>query len=169
MKRPGHSARNGGHVRAISIRRVAETVERLCRRIRTYLVGLANHPLTLFWVSPPTGQATRSIWRFSMANWSRDPHRIHQVLNNLVLNALKYGAGDAPVSVMIIGTPEEVEFSVHNRARMIDRSALQHIFAPLGAGITPTLTHSHPMNTSKWPKKRTPAGQWRRTPIRANP
>jgi signal transduction histidine kinase len=69
-----------------------------------------------------------------MANWSRDPHRIHQVLNNLVLNALKYGAGDAPVSVMIIGTPEEVEFSVHNRGRMIDRSALQHIFAPLVRG-----------------------------------
>jgi signal transduction histidine kinase len=60
-----------------------------------------------------------------------DPHRLHQVLNNLVMNAIKYGAGDAPVNVIIAGAPGEVEFSVHNRGRMIERSAIAHIFDPL--------------------------------------
>jgi signal transduction histidine kinase len=63
-----------------------------------------------------------------------DPHRLHQVLNNLVLNALKYGAGDAPVRVVIVGTPGEVEFRVHNRGKMIERSTLDHIFEPLVRG-----------------------------------
>jgi signal transduction histidine kinase len=56
------------------------------------------------------------------------------VLNNLVLNALKYGAVDAPVRVMIAGAPGEVEFSVHNRGRMIEPSTLPHIFDPLVRG-----------------------------------
>jgi signal transduction histidine kinase len=56
------------------------------------------------------------------------------VLNNLVLNALKYGAGDAPVRVVIVGMAGEVEFSVHSRGRMIERSILHHIFDPLVRG-----------------------------------
>jgi signal transduction histidine kinase len=67
-----------------------------------------------------------------------DPHRLHQVLNNLVLNALKYGAVDAPIRVMIVGTPGEVEFSVHNRGQMIERSTLHHIFDPLVRGSEAT-------------------------------
>jgi signal transduction histidine kinase len=65
-----------------------------------------------------------------------DPHRLHQVLNNLILNALKYGAGDTPVRVVLIGTPGEVEFSVHNRGPMMERSSLHHIFDPLVRGET---------------------------------
>jgi signal transduction histidine kinase len=67
-----------------------------------------------------------------------DPHRLHQVLNNLVLNALKYGARDGPVRVVLIGTPMEVAFSVHNRGQMIERSTLAHIFDPLVRGIETT-------------------------------
>jgi signal transduction histidine kinase len=63
-----------------------------------------------------------------------DPHRLHQLLSNLVLNALKYGAADAPVRVMIVGTPGEVEISVHNRGPIIERSSLHHIFDPLVRG-----------------------------------
>ena len=67
-----------------------------------------------------------------------DPHRLHQVLNNLVLNALKYGARDGPVRVVLIGTPMEVAFSVHNRGQMIGRSTLEHIFDPLVRGLEAT-------------------------------
>ena len=67
-------------------------------------------------------------------NGTWDPHRLHQVLNNLVLNAIKYGAGDAPVNVIIAGAPGEVEFSVHNRGRMIEGSTIAHIFDPLVRG-----------------------------------
>jgi signal transduction histidine kinase len=63
-----------------------------------------------------------------------DPHRLHQLLGNLVLNALKYGAPDAPVLVSIVGLPTEVEFRVHNRGTMIEASTLNYIFEPLVRG-----------------------------------
>jgi signal transduction histidine kinase len=63
-----------------------------------------------------------------------DPHRLQQVLNNLVLNALKYGMRDAPVEVKIVGTAGEVEFGVHKRGPRIESSTLDHIFNPLVRG-----------------------------------
>jgi signal transduction histidine kinase len=63
-----------------------------------------------------------------------DPHRLQQVLNNLVLNALKYGLADAPVKVVLVGMPGEVEFRVHNRGPRIEQSALDQIFDPLVRG-----------------------------------
>jgi signal transduction histidine kinase len=63
-----------------------------------------------------------------------DPLRLQQVLNNLVLNALKYGTHDAPVQVMVVGTPGEVEFRVHNRGPEIEQFTLDHIFDPLVRG-----------------------------------
>jgi len=63
-----------------------------------------------------------------------DPHRLQQVLNNLVLNALKYGMRDAPVKVVVVGTPRRVEFEVHNRGRRIEQPTLDHIFDPLVRG-----------------------------------
>lgn len=71
-----------------------------------------------------TGDA-KGIW---------DPHRLHRLLGNLVLNALKHGAHDAPVRVVLVGRPTDVEFSVHNRGRMIEPSILKHIFEPFVRG-----------------------------------
>ena len=68
-------------------------------------------------------------------NW--DPHRLQQVLNNLVLNALKCGMRDAPVKVVVVGSPGGVEFGVHNRGRRIEQSTLDHIFDPLVRGNEP--------------------------------
>ncbi|MDP9090723.1 MAG: sensor histidine kinase [Pseudomonadota bacterium] len=96
------------------------------------LANLFTDALEQLRVSHPDRQIELQATGNVSGTW--DPHRLQQVLNNLVLNALKHGAGDAPVRVMIIGTPGEVEFSVHNRGRMIERSTLHHIFDPLVRG-----------------------------------
>ncbi len=63
-----------------------------------------------------------------------DPHRLHQLLGNLVLNALKYGSPLGPVRVLLEGRPAEVEFSVRNRGPKIDESLIGRIFEPLVRG-----------------------------------
>ena len=63
-----------------------------------------------------------------------DPHRIHQMIDNLVINALKHGAHDAPIEVMLVGQPTEVTFSVRNRGRAIEPATLKHLFEPLVRG-----------------------------------
>lgn len=63
-----------------------------------------------------------------------DPHRLHQLLSNLVLNALKYGAQNAPVRVMLVGQPAEVEINVCNSGPKIEASLLRIIFDPLVRG-----------------------------------
>lgn len=99
---------------------------------RVNLANLFADALEQLRVSHPNRQIELRATGNVTGTW--DPHRIHQVLNNLALNAVKYGALDAPVRVMIDGTPGEVEFSVHNRGRMIERSALPRIFDPLVRG-----------------------------------
>lgn len=63
-----------------------------------------------------------------------DPHRLHQLLGNLVLNALKYGSRLTPVRVVLAGRASEVEFSIHNQGPKIDSVSLPHIFDPLVRG-----------------------------------
>jgi signal transduction histidine kinase len=96
------------------------------------LANLFNDALEQLRVSHPGRQIELQVTGDVSGTW--DAHRLHQVLNNLVLNALKYGTVDAPVRVMIVGAPGEVEFSVHNRGPIIERSTLLHIFDPLVRG-----------------------------------
>ena len=63
-----------------------------------------------------------------------DANRLHQLLCNLVLNALTYGALDAPVRVVVAGMQSEVVIAVKNRGPMIERSTLHQIFDPLKRG-----------------------------------
>jgi signal transduction histidine kinase len=96
------------------------------------LANLFAEALEQLRVSHPGRQMELQATGDVIGTW--DAHRLHQVLNNLVLNALKYGSVDAPVRVVIVGTLGEVEFSVHNRGRMIEQSTLHHIFDPLVRG-----------------------------------
>jgi signal transduction histidine kinase len=82
--------------------------------------------------SHPARQIELQVIGDGSGTW--DPLRLQQVLNNLVLNALKYGTHEAPVQVVIVGTPGEVEFRVHNRGPKIEQSTLDHIFDPLVRG-----------------------------------
>jgi signal transduction histidine kinase len=63
-----------------------------------------------------------------------DGPRLQQLLRNLVVNALKYGAADAPVRVLLTGDDAEVRIEVANRGPTIERSTLDQIFDPLKRG-----------------------------------
>jgi signal transduction histidine kinase len=63
-----------------------------------------------------------------------DINRLNQLLGNLVVNALKYGAFSSPVKVVLNGLPGEVLFEVHNHGARIEPSMLAQIFEPLKRG-----------------------------------
>jgi signal transduction histidine kinase len=83
-------------------------------------------------VSHPARQIELQVVGDVSGTW--DPLRLQQVLNNLVLNALKYGTHDAQVQIVLAGTPGEVEFRVHNRGPRIGQFTLSHVFDPLVRG-----------------------------------
>ena len=63
-----------------------------------------------------------------------DGQRLQQLLGNLVLNALKYGAQDTPVRVMVTCDATHVGINVSNRGPAIERATLARIFDPLMRG-----------------------------------
>lgn len=68
-------------------------------------------------------------------NW--DGTRLQQLLGNLVLNAIKYGTPDTPVSVTLSGDVTHVRIDVSNRGAAIGTAMLGRIFDPLMQGIHP--------------------------------
>ncbi len=63
-----------------------------------------------------------------------DGLRLQQLLSNLVLNAIRYGAPDKPVRVVVTGHDAEVSLEVSNSGPAIDRLTLERIFDPLKRG-----------------------------------
>jgi signal transduction histidine kinase len=72
------------------------------------------------------GGDVRGVW---------DINRLNQLLGNLVVNALKYGASGSPIKIVLNGLAVEVKFSVHNRGPKIEQSVLAQIFEPLKRGL----------------------------------
>ncbi|ASL42168.1 Bacteriophytochrome [Burkholderia sp. AD24] len=64
-----------------------------------------------------------------------DGRRLQQLLGNLILNAFKYGAPDAPVRVFMTGEEQNIRFEVRNQGPAIDRVTLNRIFDPLQRGL----------------------------------
>jgi signal transduction histidine kinase len=58
------------------------------------------------------------------------PDQLRRALWNLVLNALKYGAADAPVDVDVGRAPDGVRVSVHNEGAPIPPDEQLQIFDP---------------------------------------
>lgn len=67
-----------------------------------------------------------------------DGNRLQQLLDNLVINALKYGEAGAPVRVVLSGAAEDVVLSVSNRGPAIERGLRNQIFDPLTRGPPPS-------------------------------
>lgn len=70
-----------------------------------------------------------------------DGHRLQQLLGNLVLNAVKYGAQDTPVRVDVTGDATHVRIEVTNSGPAIDRETLASIFDPLTRGTIQQSKH----------------------------
>lgn len=64
-----------------------------------------------------------------VGSWDR--MRLEQVLTNLIVNALKYGAGK-PVRVAVTGGEGEARIEVHDEGIGLDRSDLDKIFQKFG-------------------------------------
>jgi signal transduction histidine kinase len=64
-----------------------------------------------------------------------DGKRVQQVLSNLVVNAIHYGAPEEPIRVSVRGEKAAVCIEVANRAPPIDPTTLSQIFEPLKRGM----------------------------------
>jgi signal transduction histidine kinase len=63
-----------------------------------------------------------------------DTHRLQQLLDNLVVNALRYGAKDSPIQVVLAGDDDQVHIEVSNTGNAIDPGMINQIFEPLKRG-----------------------------------
>jgi signal transduction histidine kinase len=63
-----------------------------------------------------------------------DGRRLQQLLGNLVLNAVKYGAQDTPVRVVVTGDATHVRIEVKNSGAAIEHATLARMFDPLTRG-----------------------------------
>ena len=73
-----------------------------------------------------------------------DGARLQQLLDNLVINAIKYGAPDAPVRVLVSGEGSDIRLEVANSGPAIRNVDLEQVFDPLKRGL-----HQGPDNNSQ--------------------
>jgi len=72
-----------------------------------------------------------------------DANRFHQLLDNLVVNAIKYGFPESPVRVTLAGNDQDVVLAVRNRGPVIEPALRMHIFDPLSRGTSPLSDQDH--------------------------
>lgn len=63
-----------------------------------------------------------------------DSNRMHQLLANLVRNAIQHGDAGREITLSAQGSEEMVVFRVHNYGPMIPHQLIRHVFEPLQQG-----------------------------------
>lgn len=101
------------------------------RRSETDLAVVFREQIELLRTANPEKTIELDVCGDSTGLW--DANRMHQVLGNLVTNAIKHGA-DEPVWVTLDGQDDEVRFSVCNKGNLIAPEFLHDIFRPLRRG-----------------------------------
>jgi signal transduction histidine kinase len=96
------------------------------------LANLFADELNLVRAAHPDHRIDLEVQGTSQGIW--DGRRLQQLLGNLVLNAIKYEAPDAPVRVTVTGEEAEVCFEVKNNGNAIEQETLDLIFDPLRRG-----------------------------------
>ena len=79
---------------------------------------------------------------------SADAPRLHQVLLNLLSNAVQHGDRDKPISLMATGKADGVEVRVQNFGTPIAPAALQKIFEPMVRAAGPEADTSEQSKSS---------------------
>ena len=79
---------------------------------------------------------------------SADAPRLHQVLLNLLSNAVQHGDRDKPISLMATGNADGIEVRVQNFGRPIAPAALQKIFEPMVRAASPEADTSEQSKSS---------------------
>lgn len=96
------------------------------------LAKLAADELDQLRAAHPQHQLDLEVVGDSQGVW--DGQRLQQLLANLVMNAIKYGAPGAPVRVAVTGDAAEVRLEVKNSGEALDTATLERIFDPLRGG-----------------------------------
>jgi signal transduction histidine kinase len=93
------------------------------------LEAVFHDQLALLRVAYPTRDMVIKVSGNVLGFW--DANRIHQVLGNLVTNALKYGLSDTSVDVALAGDERHVVFEVTNRGLAIPPHFMRQMFEPM--------------------------------------
>lgn len=104
------------------------------------LAGLCAEELTEIRSAYPDHPIELRIAGDVQGHW--DGRRLRQSLNNLVVNAVKYGKSGAPVQVVVIGEADQVRIEVWNTGDTIDPVMLDSLFEPLRRGVRDENDHS---------------------------
>ena len=72
--------------------------------------------------------------QFGEGLFTADGDRLHQMLGNLVANAIAYGDPDTVVTIVSRFDDQSVTLSVHNLGKPIPSNLIEHLFEPLTRG-----------------------------------
>jgi signal transduction histidine kinase len=97
------------------------------------LGALCAEEVELIHASHPDRRVELSVAGDCRGSW--DGTRMQQLLSNLVVNAIHYGAHDKPVRITVTGEDSDVRIDVANRGFPIHPATLSEIFEPLKRGM----------------------------------
>ena len=96
------------------------------------LATLLKDELEQLRAAHPSAQIELEIKGDTRGHW--DGVRLQQLVRNLVVNAISYGAADTPIQVVLTGEEANVTIEVKNIGPAIEKEILNQIFDPLKRG-----------------------------------